>query len=284
MSGVDADIAEDVSAEHEGAEHEGAEHEGAEHEGAEHEGAEHEGAEHEGAEHEGAEHVGAEHEGEEHEGAEHEGAEHVGAEHVGAEHEGAEHVGAELDVGGGRRTRPLWSRAHDQPRHAPPRATAVPALLSVRHVSARQDISPRGVHVEQLALAVAATTAGRTERSLRPRRQEFNHGAGGMQPTAAQVPMPRLHIAQPQPHAPQPQTQAYPQQQQAGQQRRGPAKQVVVVVEGTASMGPSWALLRRLYLHPLLKAFCGVDSLTQRAGTAAVELALVVYHSHGSFS
>ncbi|CAI5491173.1 unnamed protein product [Closterium sp. Naga37s-1] len=78
-------------------------------------------------------------------------------------------------------------------------------------------------------------------------------GAGGVQPTAAQAPMPRLHMVQPQPHAPQPQTQPHPQQQQAGQQRRGALKQLVVVVEGTASMGPSWALLRRLYLHPLLK-------------------------------
>ncbi|CAI5482063.1 unnamed protein product, partial [Closterium sp. Yama58-4] len=90
-----------------------------------------------------------------------------------------------------------------------------------------------------------------------------------------------------QPHALQPQPQPQPQQQQqqaAGHSRRGPLKQVVVVVEGTASLGPSWALLRRLYLHPMLKAFCGVDSLTQKAGTAAVELALVVYHSHGPFS
>ncbi|GJW29234.1 mediator of RNA polymerase II transcription subunit 25 isoform X1, partial [Tanacetum coccineum] len=59
-------------------------------------------------------------------------------------------------------------------------------------------------------------------------------------------------------------------------------KQLVLVVEGTAALGPHWRTILSDYLCKVIRSFCG-DEATE-AATPYVELALVVFNAHGSYS
>lgn len=59
-------------------------------------------------------------------------------------------------------------------------------------------------------------------------------------------------------------------------------KQLILVVEGTAALGPYWRTIVSDYLEKVIRSFCDSDSL-KPSGTI-VELALVLFNSHGSFS
>nr|GEY44698.1 hypothetical protein [Tanacetum cinerariifolium] len=59
-------------------------------------------------------------------------------------------------------------------------------------------------------------------------------------------------------------------------------KQLVLVVEGTAALAPHWPTILDDYLPKLIRSFCGDE--TTEAATPYVELALVVFNAHGSYS
>ncbi|KAK9051117.1 hypothetical protein SSX86_027743 [Deinandra increscens subsp. villosa] len=59
-------------------------------------------------------------------------------------------------------------------------------------------------------------------------------------------------------------------------------KQLILVVEGTAALGPYWRTIVSDYLEKVIRSFCDNDSL-KSPGTVA-ELALIMFNSHGSYS
>ncbi|KAI3497907.1 hypothetical protein L1887_33525 [Cichorium endivia] len=59
-------------------------------------------------------------------------------------------------------------------------------------------------------------------------------------------------------------------------------KQLVLVVEGTAALGLYWRTIVSDYLEKVIRSFCDSDSL-KPSGTI-VELALIIFNAHGSFS
>ncbi|KAL8227647.1 hypothetical protein R6Q57_015231 [Mikania cordata] len=59
-------------------------------------------------------------------------------------------------------------------------------------------------------------------------------------------------------------------------------KQLILVVEGTAALGPYWRTIVSDYLEKVIRSFCDNDSL-KSSGTI-VELALVMFNTHGSYS
>ncbi|KAI3763881.1 hypothetical protein L2E82_13879 [Cichorium intybus] len=59
-------------------------------------------------------------------------------------------------------------------------------------------------------------------------------------------------------------------------------KQLVLVVEGTAALGPYWRTIVTDYLEKVIRSFCDSDSM-KPSGTL-VELALIIFNAHGSFS
>ncbi|MFS8028557.1 putative mediator complex, subunit Med25, von Willebrand factor type A [Helianthus anomalus] len=59
-------------------------------------------------------------------------------------------------------------------------------------------------------------------------------------------------------------------------------KQLILVVEGTAAMGPYWRTIVSDYLEKVIRSFCDNDSL--KSSGAVAELALIVFNSHGSYS
>ncbi|KAI3744300.1 hypothetical protein L1987_57378 [Smallanthus sonchifolius] len=59
-------------------------------------------------------------------------------------------------------------------------------------------------------------------------------------------------------------------------------KQLILVVEGTAALGPYWRTIVSDYLEKGIRSFCDNDSL-KSPGTVA-ELALIMFNSHGSYS
>ncbi|XP_043717046.1 mediator of RNA polymerase II transcription subunit 25-like [Telopea speciosissima] len=61
-------------------------------------------------------------------------------------------------------------------------------------------------------------------------------------------------------------------------------KQLIVVVEGTAAMGPFWHTIVSDYLEKIIRRFCGNELAGQKLSGANFELALVVFNAHGSFS
>ncbi|XP_042503107.1 mediator of RNA polymerase II transcription subunit 25 [Macadamia integrifolia] len=61
-------------------------------------------------------------------------------------------------------------------------------------------------------------------------------------------------------------------------------KQLIVVVEGTAAMGPYWHTIVTDYLEKIIRCFCGNELTGQKLSGANFELALVMFNAHGPFS
>ncbi|XP_024529749.1 mediator of RNA polymerase II transcription subunit 25 isoform X1 [Selaginella moellendorffii] len=62
------------------------------------------------------------------------------------------------------------------------------------------------------------------------------------------------------------------------------AQYLVLAVEATAALGPSWPLLRSEYLDKIARAFYGQDGNVQKDNGATLEMALVVFRGHDSYS
>ncbi|ESQ34236.1 hypothetical protein EUTSA_v10006778mg [Eutrema salsugineum] len=56
-------------------------------------------------------------------------------------------------------------------------------------------------------------------------------------------------------------------------------KQLIVVAEGTAALGPYWHTIVSDYLEKIIRSFCG----SELNGERNVELSLVIFNSHGSY-
>ncbi|KAJ9140693.1 hypothetical protein P3X46_031309 [Hevea brasiliensis] len=62
-------------------------------------------------------------------------------------------------------------------------------------------------------------------------------------------------------------------------------KQLIVAVEGSAAMGPFWQTILSDYLEKIIGSFCGGDLTGQKPSPSNnVELSLVTFNSHGSYS
>lgn len=61
-------------------------------------------------------------------------------------------------------------------------------------------------------------------------------------------------------------------------------RQLVLVVEGTAALGPYWPLLRSEYIDKILRVFSGNEMSEQKPTGANVDMALVVFRSRGPHS
>ncbi|KAL2921017.1 Mediator of RNA polymerase II transcription subunit 25 [Bienertia sinuspersici] len=67
-------------------------------------------------------------------------------------------------------------------------------------------------------------------------------------------------------------------------------KQLILVVEGTAAMGPHWNTIVSDYLDKIIRSFCANDTTAQiqkpssTASGSTFELALVVFTTHGPYS
>ncbi|KAK6931472.1 Mediator of RNA polymerase II transcription subunit 25, von Willebrand factor type A domain [Dillenia turbinata] len=61
-------------------------------------------------------------------------------------------------------------------------------------------------------------------------------------------------------------------------------KQLIVVVEGTAAMGPYWKTILLEYLEKIIRNFCGQELTTQKPSTQNFELSLVMFSAHGNYS
>ncbi|XP_013657122.3 mediator of RNA polymerase II transcription subunit 25 isoform X2 [Brassica napus] len=60
-------------------------------------------------------------------------------------------------------------------------------------------------------------------------------------------------------------------------------KQLIVVAEGTAALGPYWQTIVSDYLHKIIRSFCGSELNGERNPVSSVELSLVIFNSHGSY-
>ncbi|KAM6571807.1 hypothetical protein CsatA_015887 [Cannabis sativa] len=60
-------------------------------------------------------------------------------------------------------------------------------------------------------------------------------------------------------------------------------KQLIVVVEGTAAMGPYWHSIVSDYLEKIIRYFCGSELIGQKTSNSSFELALVIFNTHGSY-
>ncbi|XP_013630095.1 mediator of RNA polymerase II transcription subunit 25-like isoform X1 [Brassica napus] len=60
-------------------------------------------------------------------------------------------------------------------------------------------------------------------------------------------------------------------------------KQLIVVAEGTAALGPYWQTIVSDYLHKIIRSFCGSELNGDRNPVSSVELSLVIFNSHGSY-
>ncbi|KAG2292511.1 hypothetical protein Bca52824_039180 [Brassica carinata] len=60
-------------------------------------------------------------------------------------------------------------------------------------------------------------------------------------------------------------------------------KQLIVVAEGTAALGPYWQTILSDYLHKIIRSFCGSELNGERNPVSSVELSLVIFNSHGSY-
>ncbi|KAL4180960.1 hypothetical protein AMTRI_Chr12g268760 [Amborella trichopoda] len=61
-------------------------------------------------------------------------------------------------------------------------------------------------------------------------------------------------------------------------------KQLVVIVEGTAAMGPFWPSIQSEILEKIIRVFYGSDLSGQKLPGANVEFALIMFYSHGPYS
>ncbi|PIN17547.1 hypothetical protein CDL12_09792 [Handroanthus impetiginosus] len=62
------------------------------------------------------------------------------------------------------------------------------------------------------------------------------------------------------------------------------SKQLIVAVEGTAAIGPFWQTIVSDYLEKIIRCFCGNEPTGQKPSNIHVELALVMFNAHGSYS
>ncbi|VAI17296.1 unnamed protein product [Triticum turgidum subsp. durum] len=61
-------------------------------------------------------------------------------------------------------------------------------------------------------------------------------------------------------------------------------RQLVVVVEGTAALGPYWPAIAAEYVEKIVRSFCSTELSGQKLAGVPPELALVVFHTHGPYS
>ncbi|PSR91194.1 Mediator of RNA polymerase II transcription subunit like [Actinidia chinensis var. chinensis] len=61
-------------------------------------------------------------------------------------------------------------------------------------------------------------------------------------------------------------------------------KQLIVAIEGTASMGPHWQSIVSDYLDKIIRTFCSNKLAGQKSSVSNVEFALVAFNAHGSYS
>ncbi|KAG0456177.1 hypothetical protein HPP92_023965, partial [Vanilla planifolia] len=61
-------------------------------------------------------------------------------------------------------------------------------------------------------------------------------------------------------------------------------KQLILVVEGTAALGPYWVTLVTEYIEKIIRCFSGNELSGQKLSGATPELALVVFNTHGPYS
>ncbi|CAN8313269.1 unnamed protein product [Cochlearia groenlandica] len=60
-------------------------------------------------------------------------------------------------------------------------------------------------------------------------------------------------------------------------------KQLIVVAEGTAALGPYWHTIVSDYLEKIIRSFCAGEVNGERNTGSVVELSLVIFNSHGSY-
>ncbi|KAM5567648.1 hypothetical protein ABKV19_015631 [Rosa sericea] len=61
-------------------------------------------------------------------------------------------------------------------------------------------------------------------------------------------------------------------------------KQLIVVVEGTAAIGPYWSAVVSDYVEKIIRSFSGNEFSGQKPSTSIVEMSLVTFNTHGSYS
>ncbi|XP_066320890.1 mediator of RNA polymerase II transcription subunit 25-like isoform X3 [Miscanthus floridulus] len=61
-------------------------------------------------------------------------------------------------------------------------------------------------------------------------------------------------------------------------------RQLVVVVEGTAALGPYWSTIVTDYVEKITRSFCASEVPGKSLAGAPPELALIVFHTHGPFN
>uniref|UniRef100_A0A7N0T682 Mediator of RNA polymerase II transcription subunit 25 n=1 Tax=Kalanchoe fedtschenkoi TaxID=63787 RepID=A0A7N0T682_KALFE len=61
-------------------------------------------------------------------------------------------------------------------------------------------------------------------------------------------------------------------------------KQLIIAVEGTAALGPFWKSIATDYLEKIIRSFVGNEAPGQKVSSSNVELALVIFNAHGSYS
>ncbi|XP_059282455.1 mediator of RNA polymerase II transcription subunit 25-like isoform X2 [Lycium ferocissimum] len=59
---------------------------------------------------------------------------------------------------------------------------------------------------------------------------------------------------------------------------------LIVAVEGTAALGPYWKTILSDYLDKIVRCFFGAESTSQKPSAANVEVSLVMFNTHGSYS
>ncbi|EPS74095.1 hypothetical protein M569_00660, partial [Genlisea aurea] len=61
-------------------------------------------------------------------------------------------------------------------------------------------------------------------------------------------------------------------------------KQLIIAVEGTASLGPFWKTILSDYLDKIIRFLCGSEPVGQKPPNTHVELSLVMFNAHGPYS
>ncbi|KAL9667033.1 hypothetical protein QQ045_001378 [Rhodiola kirilowii] len=61
-------------------------------------------------------------------------------------------------------------------------------------------------------------------------------------------------------------------------------RQLIIAVEGTAALGPFWRIIATDYLEKIIRSFAGNEVPGQKTSSQNVELALVMFNAHGSYS
>ncbi|XP_066321202.1 mediator of RNA polymerase II transcription subunit 25-like isoform X1 [Miscanthus floridulus] len=61
-------------------------------------------------------------------------------------------------------------------------------------------------------------------------------------------------------------------------------RQLVIVVEGTAALGPYWSTIVTDYVEKITRSFCASEVPGKSLAGAPPELALIVFHTHGPFN